>query len=73
MKAQLFLCFLEAKRSEAWRGVAIDSRVVALAGRRVPSAAPWKVVFIDDSTAQLVFAALFQKRKKELSLLQATP
>jgi hypothetical protein len=57
----------------AWRGVAIDSRVVALARRRVLSAAPWKVVFIDDSTAQLVFAALFQKRKKELSLLQATP
>jgi len=59
MKAQLFLCFLEA-----WRGVAIDSRVVALAGRRVLAAAPWKVFFIDDSTAQLVFAALFQKRKK---------
>ena len=52
MKAQLFLCFLEA-----WRGVAIDSRVVALAGRRVLSAAPWKAVFIDDSTAQLGFAA----------------
>jgi hypothetical protein len=49
VKAQPFLLF--------FRGVPWRLRVVALAGRRVLSAAPWKVVFIDDSTVQLVFAA----------------